>query len=82
MSAAEADGSWAFLDDVERLEVPADLAAALAEARPIWEDYPRSVRRGALEWLKSAKRHATRAARVAQLAEDARAGERPRFFRR
>jgi uncharacterized protein YdeI (YjbR/CyaY-like superfamily) len=30
ISAAQADGSWSFLDDVERLEVPDDLAAALA----------------------------------------------------
>jgi uncharacterized protein YdeI (YjbR/CyaY-like superfamily) len=28
---AKAEGSWSFLDDVERLEVPADLAEALAD---------------------------------------------------
>ncbi|MEM6727960.1 MAG: hypothetical protein AAF618_05630, partial [Pseudomonadota bacterium] len=34
---AKANGMWSFLDDVERLEVPEDLAEALGAARETWE---------------------------------------------
>jgi len=79
IDAAKADGSWTLLDSVEALEVPADLAAAL-DALPgagsTWNDFPKSVRRAHLEWLVQAKRPATRAARVEQIATDAAAGIR------
>jgi hypothetical protein len=52
---------WTFLDDVERLEVPGDLGEALGELREVWEGWPRSVRRGTLEWIKTAKTAPTRA---------------------
>ena len=75
---ARADGSWTFLDDVERLEVPADLADALAAsgAREAWDGFPPSARRGMLEWIKRAKQPDTRARRVARTAECAARGER------
>lgn len=76
---AKADGSWAALDDVENLVVPDDLAAALdaaAPARAEWEAFPRSARRGILEWIGNAKREATRAARVAETARLAQEGRR------
>ena len=79
--AAKANGMWEFLDDVERLEVPEDLATALGDARSVWEGYPRSVKRGMLEFIKTAKRHETRLKRISDLAEDAKAGLRPRNFR-
>ncbi|MEL6608059.1 MAG: YdeI/OmpD-associated family protein [Pseudomonadota bacterium] len=82
VAAAQANGMWSFLDDVERLEVPKDLAVALAgHARGVWDAYPRSVKRGMLEFIKTAKRPDTRARRIAELAEDAAAGLRPRNFR-
>lgn len=76
---AKADGSWTFLDDVERLEVPADLAAALdgaPGARAAWDAFPPSARRGMLEWIKQAKRAPTRAARIERTATSAARGER------
>lgn len=80
VEAAKASGGWAALDDVERLIVPDDLAAALA-ARPGaqagWDGYPPSVRRGILTWLLDAKRPATRAARIDETAAAAAAGSRP-----
>jgi uncharacterized protein YdeI (YjbR/CyaY-like superfamily) len=83
VEAAKASGMWTFLDDVERLEVPDDLAAAFTTAgRAVWDGFPRSIRRGALEWLKMAKGTATRAARVAEIAHSAAAGLRPKPFRR
>lgn len=84
IEAARANGMWDFLDDVERLDVPGDLAAALdaAGAGEAWQAYPRSVRRGTLEWIKSARRAETRARRIAGTAEAAAAGDRPPPFSR
>ncbi len=84
VAAARADGSWSALDSVERLEVPADLAAAF-KARPgaqaAWDGFPRSVRRGVLEWIGNAKRPETRARRVAETADKAAKGERANQWR-
>lgn len=82
ISVAEANGMWVFLDDVERLEVPEDLAAALGDLRDVWEEYPRSVKRGTLEWIKTAKTAPTRDKRIADVVESAGAGLRPSVFRR
>ena len=83
VAVAIANGQWTFLDDVERLEIPADLVAALeGRGRAVWDAYPRSVKRGCLEWIKTAKTAPTRAARIAEVAKDAASGLRPRLFRR
>ena len=81
---AQADGSWALLDAVEDLVVPDDLAAALAAHPPAaasWDAFPRSVRRGILEWIVQAKRPGTRAERVRETAEKAQLGERANQWR-
>lgn len=76
IEAAQADGSWTMLDAVEDGIVPDDLAAALAswpDARRHWDAFPRSARRGILEWIVQAKTAATRDKRVqetARLAQD------------
>ena len=84
IAAAEANGMWSFLDDVERLDLPPDLAAALstAQATTAWEAYPKSVRRGTLEWIKTARTAPTRTARIADVASSAAKGLRPKPFRR
>lgn len=75
VEAAIADGSWTKLDDVEDLVIPPDLEAAFAlypSARANFEAFPRSARRGILEWIVQAKTDATRAKRIeesARLAE-------------
>lgn len=79
IEAAKADGSWTALDDVENLVVPDDLAAALAEFSPAsehWEAFPRSVKRGILEWIGSAKRETTRTKRIEETARLAQVNER------
>lgn len=76
---AKANGSWSILDSVERLEVPEDLAEALAtdpEAQRVFEDYPPSVKKQALWWVVSAKRETTRENRVAKIVRAAARGER------
>ena len=76
VEAAKGDGSWSALDKVEELEIPADLAAALAQydaAAQNFDAFPRSVKRGILEWIGNAKKPETRAKRVeetARLAQD------------
>ena len=67
IAAAQEDGSWAALDAVEALQVPADLQVALAgnaAAQQHWEAFPRSAKRGILAWIASAKRPETRAKRI------------------
>jgi uncharacterized protein YdeI (YjbR/CyaY-like superfamily) len=79
VEAAKADGTWTLLDAVERLEVPDDLAARLGAvegARAQWDGFPRSTRRGILEWIVQAKTPATRERRVQETAELAGRGER------
>src|SRR5687768_5453741 len=77
---AKANGSWALLDSVERLEVPDDLAVAL-EARPPasanFSAWPPSVRKQALASLVQARRPETRSERIRKIAEAASRNERP-----
>lgn len=71
VDAARQDGSWNALDAVEALEVPQDLADALAShppARQYFDAFPPSVRKGILGWIASAKRDETRAKRVEETA--------------
>ncbi|MBL8331140.1 MAG: YdeI/OmpD-associated family protein [Rubrivivax sp.] len=79
VEAAKADGSWTSLDAVEDLVVPPDLAAALAAlpgAEQHFAAFPRSARRGILEWIHTARRPQTRAARVQETARKAAANQR------
>lgn len=72
VEAAKQDGSWNALDAIEALEIPPDLEAALvsyAQAKQNFEAFPRSVKRGILEWIASAKKAETRAKRVNETAE-------------
>lgn len=79
VAQAELDGSWSSLDAIEALEVPQDLAAALA-AMPPAEDhfaaFPRSVKRGILEWIHTAKRAETRQQRIMETTRLAARNER------
>ncbi len=76
VEAARRDGSWEALDAIESLEIPGDLAEALAahpRAAAYFDAFPRSVKRGILEWISTAKKSETRARRVqetARLAKD------------
>jgi uncharacterized protein YdeI (YjbR/CyaY-like superfamily) len=84
VEAALVDGSWSKLDDVENLEVPADLAAALAaypQAAHHWEAFPRSAKRGILEWILNAKTEPTRARRIDETARLAAENKRANQWR-
>jgi uncharacterized protein YdeI (YjbR/CyaY-like superfamily) len=71
IEAAKKDGSWQKLDAVENLEIPEDLAQELAKyssATDHFEAFPRSVKRGILEWIVQAKKPETRVKRVEETA--------------
>ncbi len=71
VAAAKASGTWTKLDAVEQLVEPDDLRAALdadPAARRHWDAFPRSARRGILEWIGTAKTAPTRERRVAETA--------------
>lgn len=78
---AKANGSWEILDSVERLEVPDDLATALATRPPAtlnFAAFPLTARKQMLTWVAFAVRPETRAARIAAITEAAARGVRAR----
>lgn len=71
IEAAKANGMWTALDSVDALEVPDDLAKALAKskrAKANFEAFSASSKKVILWWIASAKRPETRAKRVAETA--------------
>ncbi|MBL9054173.1 MAG: YdeI/OmpD-associated family protein [Tabrizicola sp.] len=84
IAAAIANGQWDFLNDVEALADPPDLTSALTAAGAVdfWTAQPRSIRRAALEWIKTAKTQDTRNKRIRDVTESAAMGLRPTPFRR
>lgn len=84
IDAAKKGGSWTKLDAVEALAIPPDLAAAFARHRGAAEKFdafPRSAKRGILEWVGAAKKPETRAARIAATAAGAAKSERANQWR-
>jgi uncharacterized protein YdeI (YjbR/CyaY-like superfamily) len=68
---AKESGTWTALDAIENMEVPADLKQALKKlkgATENFEAFPRSVKKGILEWIVAAKKEETRAKRIVETA--------------
>lgn len=69
VEAAKRDGTWALLDDVERLVIADDVAAAFdanPEARRNFDAFSDSIKKQVLYQIYSAKRPETRAKRIAE----------------
>lgn len=84
IEAAKRSGLWSKLDAVEALRTPKDLKAAFDShlgSALHWSNFPRSVKRGILEWIEQAKRPETRARRVLETAQRAAKGERANQWR-
>ena len=78
---AKANSIWEISDRVERLEIPDDLAAALAAHPPAaanFAAFPPTARKQMLWWVAEAQRPATRASRIATIAQAAAEGRRAR----
>jgi uncharacterized protein YdeI (YjbR/CyaY-like superfamily) len=85
VEAAKADGTWTALDSIEALEIPPDLATALGSyptATAYFDAFPRSVKRGILEWISTAKTAPTRAKRVEETARLAAENQRANQWRK
>lgn len=81
IAVARSNGWWTISDQVEDLEEPPDLKAALdadPKARSTWDGFPPSARKQMLWWIISAARDATRAGRIAHVVAEAAAGRRAR----
>ena len=77
---AKQDGSWTVIDGPEKLEVPDDLAAALAadpDAQARFAAFPASVRKAYLTQIALAKSEATRQRRIADTVERSARNQRP-----
>lgn len=82
---AKADGSWTSLDAIEDLQVPPDLERALAaypRAAQHFLAFPRSAKRGILEWIQASRKAETRAVRVMETARLADRNQRANQWRR
>lgn len=84
IDAARESGLWDKLETVDQLVIPPDLEAALS-ANPTalanFQAFPRSTRRGILEWILQAKRPETRVARVDETARLAGLNQRANQWR-
>jgi uncharacterized protein YdeI (YjbR/CyaY-like superfamily) len=80
---AKLTGTWTALDDVENLISPPDLQKALDQnslAQEYYNLFPRSVKRGILEWLMNAKQAETRLKRITEIVSKAERNERANQF--
>jgi uncharacterized protein YdeI (YjbR/CyaY-like superfamily) len=69
---ARQNGTWNALDEIEQLFIPEDLLKLLNKNKTAyinWEGFPRSSKRGILEWISNAKLPATRQKRVEETVE-------------
>jgi uncharacterized protein YdeI (YjbR/CyaY-like superfamily) len=69
---AKHNGAWSALDDVEELIIPPDLKLLFDKNKGAfenWEKFPRSAKRGILEWILNAKRPETRKKRITETVE-------------
>ncbi len=67
IAIAKKNGTWTWLDDIEDLVVPTDLAQALMknrQARQYYEGFNDASKKAILLWIKSAKRAGTRKNRI------------------
>ena len=82
---AKENGTWNALDDVEKLILPEDLRQAFSQqpsAKKNFAQFPKSVKRGILEWILNAKRPETRAKRIQETVAKAAQNIRANQFRK
>lgn len=69
---AKRTGTWTALDLVEDLVIPQEMEVMLSQfpnAQTYFETFPRSVKRGILEWIYSAKTQETKLKRIQNTVE-------------
>jgi uncharacterized protein YdeI (YjbR/CyaY-like superfamily) len=81
---AKETGTWTALDEVEDLINPPDLQEKLDKnpiAKTYFDAFPRSVKRGILEWLLNAKQVETRNKRIEEIVSLAEKNERANQYK-
>ena len=84
IKTAKKNGSWTILDSVEALIIPKDLELAFAQhhnSKDFFLSLSKSVKKGVLYFVISAKQKATREKRVAEVAECAANQQLPKSLR-
>jgi uncharacterized protein YdeI (YjbR/CyaY-like superfamily) len=79
IEAGKASGLWNFMDDVDNLIIPNDLAKALSKlegATDFFQNINDSSKRFVLRWIKLAKTDKTRTNRIQKIAQLAAKGEK------
>jgi uncharacterized protein YdeI (YjbR/CyaY-like superfamily) len=82
IEAAKKDGSWDALNASDSLEIAEDLANAFTKnltAERNFMAFPNGVKKAILQWLNSAKRPETRAARIVKIVAMAANNKRANF---
>lgn len=82
---AKQSGTWTALDDVENLIYPPDLQQAFRAnptAKTYFDAFPRSAKRGILEWFLNAKTPQTRAKRIDEIVTKATRNERANQYQK
>ncbi|RED46040.1 YdeI/OmpD-associated family protein [Seonamhaeicola aphaedonensis] len=67
---AQQNGSWSFMDDIEKGFIPDDLQAAFdknPKAFENFQNFSKSYRKGYLSWVYSAKRPETKRKRISEV---------------
>ena len=81
---AKKNGSWTILDKVEALVIPEDLKRAFTTDKgsmEFFDSLSKSVKKGLLYWVISAKRNETRQKRIEEIVENASRNLKPKQFR-
>jgi len=81
---AKENGSWTILDEVEALVIPEDLKREFNNYKgsmEFFDSLSKSVKKGLLYWVISAKRKETRQKRILEIAENASRNLKPKLFR-
>lgn len=84
VALAKQTGTWTALEAVESLTLPPALAKAFVKnkkAAANFSAFPKSVRRGILEWINSAKRAETQEKRIAETVSQAEKNIRANQYR-
>lgn len=69
IEAAKKSGTWTALDNIENLVYPDQLKKAFTKnklAKENFENFPKSVKRGILEWIINAKKEETQMKRITE----------------
>jgi uncharacterized protein YdeI (YjbR/CyaY-like superfamily) len=84
IETAKENGTWSTMDDVEQLIIPEDLRIALNKnviSISFFQNQSKSIKKGMLHWVVTAKRPETRKKRIAEIVRFAVKERIPNKFR-